>query len=142
MFVTRETSSHSSPRLSLSFSSHDTTDSSSPPKSHRSDGQENHHNSTLVSSHAPEHLLGFNLKKGGLNGSAESNGGLTSVKGLSHTVQEIRVKLLQLLEKRGPTFLVSHGCPFSQVCTVIDTENDDYTDIEITLGFFPSLLLN
>ena len=64
------------------------------------------------------------------------------MKGLSHTVQEIRVKLLQLLEKRGPTFLVSHGCPFSQVCTVIDTENDDYTDIEITLGFFPSLLLN
>ncbi|XP_030830360.1 uncharacterized protein LOC100888466 [Strongylocentrotus purpuratus] len=33
----------------------------------------------------------------------------------AHPVQELRIKLLQVLEKRGPTLLVSHGCPFSQV---------------------------
>ncbi|XP_071496123.1 uncharacterized protein [Diadema antillarum] len=35
--------------------------------------------------------------------------------GRAHPAHELRVKLLQILEKRGPTLLVSHGCPFSQV---------------------------
>ncbi|XP_038052198.1 uncharacterized protein LOC119724939 [Patiria miniata] len=48
-------------------------------------------------------LLGFPLKR---SAGQESLG--------SRACQEIRLKLLQLLEKRGPTMLVSHGCPFSQ----------------------------
>ncbi|XP_033640769.1 uncharacterized protein LOC117301001 [Asterias rubens] len=48
-------------------------------------------------------LLGFTLKR---SSSGEMLGSRATV--------EIRLKLLQLLEKRGPTMLVSHGCPFSQ----------------------------
>ncbi|XP_022104481.1 uncharacterized protein LOC110986688 isoform X2 [Acanthaster planci] len=51
-------------------------------------------------------LLGFPLKKSSAVAGQETLG--------SRGAQEIRLKLLQLLEKRGPTMLVSHGCPFSQ----------------------------
>ncbi|XP_072042778.1 uncharacterized protein [Amphiura filiformis] len=72
----------------------------------------NNNSATTSPNHGGLQLLGFNLKKSGFSGLDANRP--TTAKGLSNAAQEIRLKLLQLLEKRGPTFLVSHGCPFSQ----------------------------